>query len=289
RPAELQSQPRDRGHSPHHVRPADHALGAGGARGPRLLRQAGLRERHSPQRAAFGVSELRQADPPLRHRLCGRPGLPGPGPGVSGARRRAPLGRRGLREGAPMESRTGGTRDRAQNRLGRGISALLPQAGAAASRPSGQAVASIPIEDILPDRNQPRRHFDEAQIEELAASIRSKGVIQPILVRKDGEKYRIIAGERRWRAAQRAGLRTLPALVKEVTERQAFELALIENIQRADLNPIEEAEAYRRLIEEFGLTQEGCAERVGKERSSIANSLRLLRLPEEVKERLIDG
>ncbi|MFO7155024.1 MAG: ParB/RepB/Spo0J family partition protein [Pseudomonadota bacterium] len=188
-----------------------------------------------------------------------------------------------------MESRTGGTRDRAQNRLGRGISALLPQAGAAASRPSGQAVASIPIEDILPDRNQPRRHFDEAQIEELAASIRSKGVIQPILVRKDGEKYRIIAGERRWRAAQRAGLRTLPALVKEVTERQAFELALIENIQRADLNPIEEAEAYRRLIEEFGLTQEGCAERVGKERSSIANSLRLLRLPEEVKERLIDG
>jgi len=188
-----------------------------------------------------------------------------------------------------MESRTGGTRDRAQTRLGRGISALLPQAGGAQPRSAGQSVASIPIEDILPDRNQPRRHFDEAQIEELAASIRSKGVIQPILVRKEGDKYRIVAGERRWRAAQRAGLRTLPALIKEVTERQAFELALIENIQRADLNPIEEAEAYRRLIEEFGLTQEGCAERVGKERSSIANSLRLLKLPEEVKERLIDG
>jgi ParB family chromosome partitioning protein len=150
-------------------------------------------------------------------------------------------------------------------------------------------VASIPIEDILPDKNQPRRHFDEALIEELAASIRSKGVIQPILVRREGAKYRIIAGERRWRASQRAGLRSVPALVKDVTERQAFELALIENVQREDLNPIEEAEAYRRLIEEFGLTQEGCAERVGKERSSIANSLRLLRLPDEVKTSLVEG
>lgn len=193
------------------------------------------------------------------------------------------------------ESRTSSSRDRATNRLGRGFSALLPQAGGAAARAPAPAaggqegVASIPIEDILPDKNQPRRHFDEALIEELAASIRSKGVIQPILVRKEGAKYRIIAGERRWRASQRAGLRNVPALVKDVTERQAFELALIENVQREDLNPIEEAEAYRRLIEEFGLTQEGCAERVGKERSSIANSLRLLRLPDEVKTSLVEG
>jgi len=150
-------------------------------------------------------------------------------------------------------------------------------------------VASIPIEDILPDRSQPRRHFDETRILELANSIRSKGVIQPVLVRRDGDKYRLIAGERRWRAAQRAGLHTIPALVKDVTDRQAFEIALIENVQREDLNPIEEAEAYRRLIEEFGLTQEACAERVGKERSSIANSLRLLKLPQEVKEALVDG
>lgn len=193
------------------------------------------------------------------------------------------------------ESRAGGSPREKSNRLGRGFSALLPQAGGAAARPAVAAVegregvASIPIEEILPDKNQPRRNFDEAHIVELANSIRSKGVIQPILVRREGSKYRLIAGERRWRASQRAGLQTIPALVKDVTDRQAFELALIENVQREDLNPIEEAQAYQRLIEEFGLTQEGCAERVGKERSSIANSLRLLRLPDEVKESLIEG
>lgn len=193
------------------------------------------------------------------------------------------------------ESRAGSSSREKPSRLGRGFSALLPQAGAGPARPAGggaaaqDGVASIPIEDVLPDKNQPRRHFDDAQIAELAASIRSKGVIQPILVRKEGAKYRLIAGERRWRASQRAGLRNIPALIKEVTERQAFEIALIENVQREDLNPIEEAEAYQRLIEEFGLTQEGCAERVGKERSSIANSLRLLRLPDKVKASLIEG
>lgn len=183
------------------------------------------------------------------------------------------------------------TRDKA-NRLGRGFSALLPNAAAASPQPENRAtgaVTQLAIEEILPDKAQPRRRFDEEKIEELAASIRSKGVIQPILVRKDGNKYRIIAGERRWRASQRAGLKYVPVLVKEVTERQAFELALIENIQREDLNPIEEAEAYRRLIEEHSLTQEACAERVGKDRSSIANSLRLLRLPEEIKQSLVEG
>lgn len=193
------------------------------------------------------------------------------------------------------ETRAGSSSREKANRLGRGFSALLPQAGSgpqrgASSVAGGQeGVSSIPIEEILPDKHQPRRHFDEAHIAELANSIRSKGVIQPILVRREGAKYRLIAGERRWRASQRAGLRNIPALVKDVTERQAFELALIENVQREDLNPIEEAEAYQRLIGEFGLTQEGCAERVGKERSSIANSLRLLRLPDNVKGSLIEG
>ncbi len=178
------------------------------------------------------------------------------------------------------------------SRLGRGFSALLPNAGpsAAAGEPPRQAgVLNLAIEEIAPDKTQPRRRFDEARIEELAASIRAKGVIQPILVRRDGDHYQIIAGERRWRASQRAGLKMVPALVKEVTDRQAFEIALIENIQREDLNAVEEAEAYRRLIDEHGLTQEACAERVGKDRSSIANSLRLLRLPEDIKGALSEG
>ncbi len=187
-------------------------------------------------------------------------------------------------------------RDNKANRLGRGLSALLPNAGAApthanpveAPRPQG-GVLQLAIEDVQPDKKQPRQNFDDDRIEELAASIKVKGVIQPILVRRDGEKFRIIAGERRWRAAGRAGLKTVPALVREVSERQAFELALIENIQRADLNPVEEAEAFRRLIEEHQLTQEACAERLGKDRSVIANALRLLRLPEEVKSALASG
>lgn len=181
------------------------------------------------------------------------------------------------------------------NRLGRGFSALLPNAPApapaaeAGAPRNANSVLHVAIEEVAPDKLQPRRHFDEAKIEELAASIRAKGVIQPILVRKDGNRYRIIAGERRWRASQRAGLKNIPVLVKEVTERQAFELALIENIQRQDLNPVEEAEAYRRLIEEYQLTQDACAERVGKDRSSVANSLRLLKLPSDVKDALAEG
>lgn len=179
------------------------------------------------------------------------------------------------------------------SRLGRGFSALLPNAApapaAAAGYKAGGGVFTIAIEEIVPDKSQPRRRFDDERIDELAASIRAKGVIQPILVRRDGEQFRIVAGERRWRASQRAGLKFVPALVKEVTERQAFELALIENIQREDLNAVEEAEAYRRLIDEHGLTQEACAERVGKDRSSIANSLRLLRLPDDIKGALAEG
>ena len=148
---------------------------------------------------------------------------------------------------------------------------------------------NLGIEEIRPDRSQPRRHFDEAHIEELAESIRSKGVLLPLIVRRDSEGYVLVAGERRWRAAQKAGLRELPVMVREVTGKEAFEIALIENIQREDLNPIEEAGAYRRLIEEHGLTQEELAARVGKDRSTVANALRLLRLPEPIQRAVVSG
>jgi ParB family chromosome partitioning protein len=127
------------------------------------------------------------------------------------------------------------------------------------------------------------------KLAELTESIKAQGVLQPVLVRKDGDGYKLIAGERRWRAAQAAGLKEVPALVREVTESQAFELALVENLQRMDLNPIEEAEGYHRLTEEFGLTQEQISQRVGKDRSTVANALRLLALPEDVKNMVADG
>ena len=169
--------------------------------------------------------------------------------------------------------------------LGRGLGALIP--GGSPSERKG--VMNLGIEEIRPDRSQPRRHFDEAHIEELAESIRSKGVLLPLIVRRDSEGYVLVAGERRWRAAQKAGLRELPVMVREVTGKEAFEIALIENIQREDLNPIEEAGAYRRLIEEHGLTQEELAARVGKDRSTVANALRLLRLPEAIQRAVVSG
>jgi ParB family transcriptional regulator, chromosome partitioning protein len=171
--------------------------------------------------------------------------------------------------------------------LGRGLAALIP--GEAAPPPP--AVAGLgrdyflcAIEDVERAPEQPRQTFDEDALEELAASIREQGVIQPLIVRqRDGGGFVIVAGERRWRAAQRAGLRQVPVIVKEATPAQAFELALVENLQRADLNPIEEAEGYRHLIDESGYTQEQLSQRVGKERSSVTNSLRLLKLPEAVR------
>ena len=169
--------------------------------------------------------------------------------------------------------------------LGRGLGALIP-GGSPTER---KGVMNLGIEEIRPDRAQPRRHFDEAHIEELAESIRSKGVLLPLIVRRDSEGYVLVAGERRWRAAQKAGLRELPVMVREVTGKEAFEIALIENIQREDLNPIEEAGAYRRLIEEHGLTQEELAARVGKDRSTVANALRLLRLPEAIQRAVVSG
>jgi ParB family chromosome partitioning protein len=169
--------------------------------------------------------------------------------------------------------------------LGRGLGALIP----GASAPERKGIAMLGIEEIEPDRRQPRRYFDETHILELADSIRAKGVLQPLLVRREGDRYAIVAGERRWRAAQRAGVREVPCIVREVTEPEAFELALIENIQREDLNAIEEADAYQRLIEYHGLTQDELAQRVGKERSTVANALRLLRLPDPIKVAMSSG
>jgi ParB family chromosome partitioning protein len=184
--------------------------------------------------------------------------------------------------------------DKRRPALGRGMAALLsnapaPAPGPAASLAAGRAFLSLPIEAVERNPGQPRKRFDEARLEELAASIREHGVVEPILVRRAGQRYRIVAGERRWRAAQRAGLKEIPALVREATDVQAFELALVENLQRADLNAIEEAEAYQALVDEHGLTQEQVAERVGKERSSVANALRLLKLPDDVREAVSEG
>jgi ParB family chromosome partitioning protein len=178
-----------------------------------------------------------------------------------------------------------------QNRkpaLGRGLGALLADARTPSEKGQG-GPTKLPIEQIHADRANPRRSFDEASLEELATSLKHQGVLQPILVRKDGRGYRIIAGERRWRAAQKAGLAELPVIIREASDAEAYELALVENIQRADLNPLEEAEAYRRLVEERKLTQEQVADRVGKDRSSVANSLRLLHLPNEVKQLVVEG
>jgi len=177
--------------------------------------------------------------------------------------------------------------DRRRPALGRGMAALLPNAAPAPA--AGRAVLALPVEAVERSKDQPRKRFDEARLEELAASIREHGVVEPILVRRHGERYRIVAGERRWRAAQRAGLKEIPALVRDANDRQAFELALVENLQRADLNAVEEAEAYEVLVREHGLTQEQVAGRVGKDRSTVANALRLLKLPADVRDLVRDG
>jgi ParB family chromosome partitioning protein len=166
--------------------------------------------------------------------------------------------------------------------LGRGLSALIAQAQAPAGE-AGRGIQLVALSKLLRDGQQPRKYFDEAKLKELAASIKSQGVLQPLLVRREGERFRLIAGERRWRAAQLAGLDEVPCLVREASDAEAFQMALVENLQRADLNPLEEAEGYRRLLEEYSLTQEQVSQRVGKERSTVANALRLLGLPEELK------
>ncbi len=176
--------------------------------------------------------------------------------------------------------------------LGRGLSALLGSSQEDERENGSFPLSSLPMELILPGRHQPRHYFPEEELLSLSASIREKGVLQPILVRihpEEREKYEIVAGERRWRAAKKAELTHIPVLVKEFSDAEALEVGLLENIQRQDLNPIEEAEGYRRLAEEFNHTQESLARILGKSRSHIANTLRLLTLPKAVKDYLNEG
>ena len=184
--------------------------------------------------------------------------------------------------------------DPSRKRLGRGLAALIgeiekpqPAATAAASAIDGRA----PIEMVSPNPRNPRRHFGDAELTDLAQSIREHGVVQPVLVRPAGEpgRFEIIAGERRWRAAQRAGLTEIPIILREVNDRTALELAIIENVQRADLNPVEEALGYQQLIDEHNYTQADLGQVIGKSRSHVANTLRLLKLPEVIRDMLVGG
>lgn len=176
--------------------------------------------------------------------------------------------------------------------LGRGLAALIPPGGAEDNQgQTGDNVGPrlIPVEKIAPNAKQPRKHFDPEALDELAASMEAQGVLQPILVRRQSEGYELIAGERRWRAAARAGLQQIPAIVKDTSDADTLQLALIENLQRRDLDPLEEAQAYHRLLRDHGLTHDDLARSVGKSRAAITNSLRLLKLPNDMVELLGEG
>ena len=185
--------------------------------------------------------------------------------------------------------------DPSRRRLGRGLAALIgemdkpePPAGPQRAAADGK----VPVEFVSPNPRNPRRHFGDADLTDLAQSIREHGVVQPVVVRPAPgrpDRYEIIAGERRWRAAQRAGLAEIPVLVRDVDDRTALELAIIENVQRADLNPVEEAQGYQQLIDEHGYSQADLGQVIGKSRSHVANTLRLLRLPEVIRDMLVDG
>jgi ParB family chromosome partitioning protein len=169
--------------------------------------------------------------------------------------------------------------------LGKGLGALLPEFGQAESK----AIFYCGIEEIIPNRSQPRKHFDESKLQELAQSVKEKGILEPLIVRRVDQGYELVVGERRWRAAQKAGLKEVPVLVKELEELDVLEISLIENLQREDLNPIEEAEAFKRLTEEFHIGQGELSTRIGKDRSTIANAIRLLKLPVEIKNQLLQN
>jgi ParB family transcriptional regulator, chromosome partitioning protein len=168
--------------------------------------------------------------------------------------------------------------------LGRGLGALLPQ-----SEDVEAKATELPIDAITPNPNQPRKSFDNAKLYDLSTSLGQTGVLQPIVVRRVGQGYQLIVGERRWRAAKLAGLTKIPAIIRDATDSQSLEMALVENLLREDLNPMEEAEAYQRLIAEYGWTQEELAQRVGRDRSSVANCLRLLKLPALIQADLREG
>jgi ParB family transcriptional regulator, chromosome partitioning protein len=173
--------------------------------------------------------------------------------------------------------------------LGKGLGALIPEMRDRQDEEINKGIIEIDINEISPNEEQPRKNFDEEKIVKLSESIKEHGIIQPILVIKDGSYYKIIAGERRWRAARLAGLKKVPIIEKELSDREVMEVSLIENLQREDLNPVEEAIAYKKLIDEFKMTQEEIANRIGKSRPAIANSLRLLNLDERLINYLMDG
>lgn len=171
--------------------------------------------------------------------------------------------------------------------LGRGLEALIPREVQAPRRETG--LLHCEVDRLVPNKDQPRQSFDEQKLVELSESVRSRGVIHPLVVRKQNGGFMIVTGERRWRAAKMAGLKTVPVVVKDISDAEMVEMALVENLQREDLNPLEEAEAYRQLIEEHGLTQDQLAKRVGRQRSSVANVLRLLKLPAEIRRFVLTG
>jgi ParB family chromosome partitioning protein len=172
--------------------------------------------------------------------------------------------------------------------LGKGLEALFPES-VSSPNAAPQTERTVPISEIRPNRRQPRQAISPEALADLAESIRQNGVIQPLILRRVDDGYELIAGERRWRAAREAGLDRVAAVVREASDAESFQLALIENVQREDLSPLEEAEAYRRMVEEFGLTQDQVASRVGKSRATVANVLRLLTLPAEVKDEIVGG
>ncbi|ESY01612.1 chromosome partitioning protein ParB [Mesorhizobium sp. LNJC399B00] len=184
--------------------------------------------------------------------------------------------------------------DLSRKRLGRGLAALIGEIDrpAVAEKPSLNADGKVPIEFLSPNPKNPRRHFGDADLTDLAQSIREHGVVQPVVARPSptqAGRYEIIAGERRWRAAQRAGLTEIPIIVRDVNDRTALELAIIENVQRTDLNPVEEAMGYQQLIDDHGYTQADLGNVIGKSRSHVANTLRLLKLPDVIRDMLVDG
>ncbi|RUW44042.1 ParB/RepB/Spo0J family partition protein [Mesorhizobium sp. M8A.F.Ca.ET.021.01.1.1] len=184
--------------------------------------------------------------------------------------------------------------DLSRKRLGRGLAALIGEIDrpAAPEKPGMSADGKVPIEFISANPKNPRRHFGDAELTDLAQSIREHGVVQPVVARpspSEAGRYEIIAGERRWRAAQRAGLTEIPVIIRDVNDRTALELAIIENVQRADLNPVEEAQGYQQLIDDHGYTQADLGQVIGKSRSHVANTLRLLKLPDVIRDMLVDG
>lgn len=171
--------------------------------------------------------------------------------------------------------------------LGKGLDALISSANALEN--PRDSILELKINDVEPNAGQPRKVFDQEKLQALAESIREHGVVQPIIVKQEGTRYIIVAGERRWRAAKMAGLKTIPVVVKDLSSKQVMEIALIENLQREDLNPVEEAEAYQKLMDEHDMTQEEVSRLVGKSRAAIANSVRLLSLAKEIQDMLADG